>query len=193
MNAANDSIFLNNKIFFALALLIFLAPKPKKIYNYKRVLCTICGKTLARPYQLKLHLQQHNGEKPYACDFENCDYRTVQKTHLRIHKRSHTHERPYICDICGKRFNTSSYLVIHKRYHNNDRPYKCSYAPCEKGFTNSRDLRTHEKSHTGIKDYHCTVCDNSFTTLHYFKVHSKKHENQYNQEFTHASTSDVVI
>ena len=41
------------------------------------------------------------GEKPFACDFEGCDYRCAVASSMETHKRTHTGEKPFACDFEG--------------------------------------------------------------------------------------------
>jgi KRAB domain-containing zinc finger protein len=89
----------------------------------------------------------HNGQKPFKCDFADCDMSFTTQGHLTDHKRRHSGERPYNCTNCGDKFMRSSTLKIHLRRHTGERPYKCE--KCEKAFSESGNLRTHQKTHEG--------------------------------------------
>src|SRR5277367_6327490 len=47
-------------------------------------------------------------------------------------KRSNQREKKYACDACGKRFTRPSKLKTHERSHTGIKPYSCSY--CNKIF-----------------------------------------------------------
>jgi uncharacterized Zn-finger protein len=87
----------------------------------------------------------HNGQKPFKCDFADCDMSFTTQGHLTDHKRRHSGERPYICESCGDKFMRSSTLKIHMRRHTGERPYKCD--KCDRGFSESGNLKTHLKTH----------------------------------------------
>ncbi|KAJ1618061.1 hypothetical protein T492DRAFT_604810, partial [Pavlovales sp. CCMP2436] len=38
---------------------------------------------------LTAHKRTHSGERPYACDEPDCEYRATQPGHLPRHKRTH--------------------------------------------------------------------------------------------------------
>jgi uncharacterized Zn-finger protein len=54
-------------------------------------MCTFegCDKAFITMGNLKSHLCNQTGEKPYVCPFENCGKRYSRLCRLKIHQRTH--------------------------------------------------------------------------------------------------------
>ena len=53
-------------------------------------------------------------------------------------------EKPHKCVVCGKVFSQSSNLITHMRKHSGYKPFACGI--CEKRFQRKVDLRRHRDS-----------------------------------------------
>jgi uncharacterized Zn-finger protein len=55
-------------------------------------------------------------KKPFACDWPGCGYRTIANADLNRHHMIHTGEKPYKCDFkdCDKAFSRPDKLRNHK-------------------------------------------------------------------------------
>lgn len=107
-----------------------------------------CASAFTNSSGLKIHRMVHNpSSKVWKCQWADCNAAFSTSSALTSHFRTHTGYKPYVCTWpkCGKSFSRADHLRIHTRHHTNERPYKCSV--CDKGFTNSSGLRTHEKTH----------------------------------------------
>eukprot|EP00731_Ephydatia_muelleri_P021415 Em0014g6a len=82
-----------------------------------RLECEICGKTFARLAYLKMHVQIHDGDNLFNCQFCSTGFDTeyAYKQHLRIHPEYQTARRTYHCQVCEKVFQHPSNLVVHYR------------------------------------------------------------------------------
>lgn len=58
-------------------------------------------------------------------------------------------EKPHKCQVCGKAFSQSSNLITHSRKHTGYKPFGCDM--CGKGFQRKVDLRRHKETQHGIK------------------------------------------
>ena len=58
-------------------------------------------------------------------------------------------EKPHKCVICGKSFSQSSNLITHSRKHSGFKPFACDI--CGRAFQRKVDLRRHMDSQHGSK------------------------------------------
>lgn len=58
-------------------------------------------------------------------------------------------EKPHKCQVCGKAFSQSSNLITHSRKHTGFKPFGCDI--CSKGFQRKVDLRRHHESQHSMK------------------------------------------
>ncbi|XP_014014748.1 myc-associated zinc finger protein isoform X3 [Salmo salar] len=178
-------------------------PNPNPVR--KNHACETCGKAFRDVYHLNRHRLSHSDEKPFSCPI--CQQRFKRKDRMSHHVRSHQGgvEKPYVCPHCAKAFSRPDHLNSHVRQvHSSERPFKCPVLDtCESSFATRDRLRAHMirheekvpchicgkllsaayitdhmRVHNQSQHHSCHICNRSFTTLTYLRVHAQKHHGQ---------------
>lgn len=171
--------------------------KPK-YYYYVTMKCEICDTVLPRK-DMKFHMNDHNGARPYSCDqcdkaysspwkrarhikvvhvdqllaCDQCGVTFKCKMNLTRHLRtSHATAAAVVCTLCERKFSCRDSLKRHMMVHTGERPYNCSM--CSKTFTNTFNLKTHLRRHTQEKPYKCELCGCAFGYPGVLKNHLEK-------------------
>ncbi|XP_065572786.1 zinc finger protein 271-like [Artemia franciscana] len=92
---------------------------------------------------------------------------------LKRPKKVHLKIKQYICDVCNKSFSRSNNLLTHQRVHTGEKPFKCDI--CEKTFSLSCNLINHKRLHTGEKPFTCDVCGKTFSVSNNLITHQRVH------------------
>ncbi|OXA44317.1 Zinc finger protein 45 [Folsomia candida] len=132
-------------------------------------ICHICGKGFYLPFDLKIHLDRHDGKHLIKCD--TCGDTFIDPNTLQAHRVKLHGEDPVVCDECGGTFTSFGGLKLHKKIHVGDKKHKCHI--CGAGFVRICVLKIHVRSHTGERPYACTQCDKAFKTKKNLRSHIK--------------------
>uniref|UniRef100_A0A182WM47 C2H2-type domain-containing protein n=1 Tax=Anopheles minimus TaxID=112268 RepID=A0A182WM47_9DIPT len=56
-------------------------------------------------------------EKPYTCQWPECEWRFARSDELTRHYRKHTGAKPFKCIVCERSFARSDHLALHMKRH----------------------------------------------------------------------------
>ncbi|GFY46630.1 zinc finger protein 16 [Trichonephila inaurata madagascariensis] len=135
-----------------------------------------------------------NRKKPYRRLLYHCNEcrMIIDEANLIEHKRLHTEEkilsgdecseilkirdltksRPFhknACGECSKIFPCTKNLRRHNRIHTGERPYECNQY--HRTFNQNNNLTSHKRLHTGTKPFDCPKCLKKFTRKATLKKH----------------------
>jgi len=159
--------------------------------------CNLCDMSFKLMVYLTKHERTHTQERPYKCT--GCDMRFNQPNSLRVHfKRRHTikpgqtktnHEIQqeswkHACFQCDRKFKHIGNLRRHEREDHGGENYtatgetllSCSFGinGCHRKFTNSAELKEHERVHWEERPHHCPFCDMKFKKSSQCNRHVKR-------------------
>ena len=119
-------------------------------HRAKRFKCIQCDFSAFWPSQLSQHKVVHSDEKPFACSFPGCHYRTKFRSHIKEHELRHDPalSTRHKCPICFKGFCMLYQLNRHIRVHTQEKLKKCSQ--CDFKAVNYTGLISHKKKAHGI-------------------------------------------
>ncbi|XP_043527314.1 dendritic arbor reduction protein 1-like isoform X3 [Frieseomelitta varia] len=65
----------------------------------------------------RVHHCDFIGEKPYQCQWPECEWRFARSDELTRHYRKHTGAKPFKCAVCERSFARSDHLALHMKRH----------------------------------------------------------------------------
>ncbi|XP_053402833.1 uncharacterized protein LOC123550398 [Mercenaria mercenaria] len=151
--------------------------------------CPLCDlyKTDA-PSKLKIHLETHGSERPYACPV--CGKAFKQFAQMKNHETCHLSQdivnskemsdrwhTPKTCNICGRRFVNVKCMKKHKEVvHGGKKDFKCTY--CSYECSRKAMLVLHLRIHTGHKPFKCDQCSYCCGDHNSLRRHKMRHTGQ---------------
>ncbi|XP_054152762.1 zinc finger protein 91-like [Oppia nitens] len=159
------------------------------VKSSKTISCDLCEKFYSNRTTLIKHKRFYHGigkKLPiFYCDWEGCQYKSVNFTLLGVHKKRHLGIRDYACDWpgCEIRMYTSYSLEIHKQTHTDNYDHRCQWPGCDYKAKNEYQIKKHMKRiHEDIPRTHACHwpgCDKTFKFAYsltdHMKIHNKPH------------------
>ncbi|EDV48673.1 uncharacterized protein Dere_GG16751 [Drosophila erecta] len=115
--------------------------KKSKGEGATRHYCTKCPKSYTSKNGLVLHMNSHNGSRPFQC--KNCHRGFKDPSAMKRHQALHD-KFPFRCDICLKGFLLRSQLIKHQDVHTGKRPHRCEL--CDVHYRHRYNLNKHKSS-----------------------------------------------
>ncbi|XP_011704496.1 PREDICTED: zinc finger protein 808-like isoform X2 [Wasmannia auropunctata] len=146
--------------------------------HVKKHQCEICSRQFSQKSKLFAHQLSHSGQQPFKCP--SCGKGYASKSKLSAHMRLHTKTNVHQCKVCDKIFSYPSYLEEHVKVHNKSdnttqsKDYECT--TCNKRFRLLKNLKAHERLHTGRGLVQCEICDKKFSHNYNLKMHLRTHK-----------------
>lgn len=141
-------------------------------YMHKPAHCALCHILFANQFQLEAHSLMHTidlSQTKVAPPLWRCEECNVTFFYEHSHiLHVNEHQRCYNCEHCSSKFKEKSNLVSHiKRRH------RCVCDICGNSYGSQSILKVHQRSHTGERPFHCTMCDKRLISSDALKVHLK--------------------
>ena len=104
--------------------------------------CKYCNRVFPRDKSLSAHLRTHTGKKSLIQkkkSFCSLKFKRSDWGYKNLMVIWFSGERPYVCDfpLCNRAFTQSGQLKTHQRLHTGERPFKCSFENCQMRFTHA--------------------------------------------------------
>ncbi|XP_023685914.1 uncharacterized protein [Paramormyrops kingsleyae] len=98
---------------------------------------------------------------------------TSQQLSAAVESAGSTRPKPYICGDCGKSYLWLKNLKKHQKIHTGEAPFSCKI--CCRLFSSQQVLEEHQRVHTGERPHRCTSCPKTFNHLSNLKKHHLIH------------------
>jgi len=144
----------------------------------RNCICPVCNKTFKRQADVRTHVKNVHGEKPYACSI--CSRSFPSEGIRDRHMVTHNTEKPHRCEACHKSYKSKKELNIHLKWSHN--PFPCNR--CTKSFNSQEELDDHFLKHPVQKQradntpkktliYPCANCSKFFRKKENLEKHSE--------------------
>ena len=153
----------------------------KRVHAENHFQCPHCSHKCSQKSNLTSHVNAvHNRANLPSFNCDQCPKVFTQKRHLETHiNQVHLKIKNLKCthDGCEEVFGYANVLAAHiVRAHTDIRAFKCPAEGCDRTFATQSDLQSHSTTHSGERNYACTVCEKTFPHRSTLVTHMLDHE-----------------
>lgn len=121
---------------------------------------------------------QYNAEQSFSI---TDSHRVLSFDHPMCTNDTHTktcvtNKQSSVCFLCARVYARPSTLKTHLRTHSGLRPYQC--IGCGKKFSQVANLTAHMRTHSGDRPFQCPVCHRSFSQSSSVTTHMRTHSGE---------------
>ncbi|KAA0186800.1 Protein glass [Fasciolopsis buskii] len=121
---------------------------------------------------------QYNAEQSFGI---TDTHRVLSLDHPMCANEIHTktcvaNKQSSVCFLCARVYARPSTLKTHLRTHSGLRPYQC--VGCGKKFSQVANLTAHMRTHSGDRPFQCPVCHRSFSQSSSVTTHMRTHSGE---------------
>jgi len=137
-------------------------------YDRKTYYCDVCSEKFTKFNDLITHDSTVHIDLLKNFNCKNCGKLFLSKGRLEIHEMVHR-EKLFQCQLCQKKFTLQKTLDNHLNVHIG--LYTCQQ--CGYKAQNMFTLKTHESTHSLVKNHSCKECEKSFATSSSLRRHNR--------------------
>ena len=139
-----------------------------RLHTERPYTCKLCNLSFGQPFTLRDHMWTHINGKPHPCP--SCDKCFKSLSYLNRHMLLHS--RSFVCDTCDKAFLTRVALKQHLDVHSTTKNYECDI--CKKHYKHRTSMSKHMQDHV-IGNYKCEICDKELNSKYELNTHKSSH------------------
>ena len=134
--------------------------------------CNLCDFSTALKERLKRHLISHSSDKPFACKFPGCSYRSKWKHYLEVHETGNHAPERHPCPQLGCKYVGKHERLLQFHFSNvHHKPFRCTFPGCDRRFETESASVNHKRFHDPQRPFQCEQCSLRFCTKVSLSVH----------------------
>lgn len=139
--------------------------------------CNQCGRGFIMRAARDYHKAHAHAKAPrYECPLCKVRFDGYYERMNHLNEEHREKEVSYTCQHCELSFKTSGKRATHVRSVHFPPQQGCRCPYCEWQFKTPYELKRHMIKHTGEKNFHCSVCGQSFSRSKALRTHAKTHD-----------------